>query len=93
MNRRQFIIGSFMAGLLTAVGIKPRDEAKVIRIEEWQENKYFKCHAFSLGTPTTVYFVGQQVTWGDVKVLPGVSGNYASVPFDCPIVMRPAPSC
>lgn len=83
MNRRQFIIGSFMAGVLAAVGIKPRPEALIY----FKPGDYMKTAEFTTEGLHTVYYVGQSVSCPDVNRLK-IEGD-----VELTIVMRPAPSC
>ena len=91
MNRRQFIIGSFMAGVLAAVGIKPKPEELIY----FKSGDYMKTAEFKLEGPQTQFYVFNQAHTRDEqdRVVDWITCG-ASNPCPLPgLVMRPAPSC
>ncbi len=76
MNRRSFLVSSFLLGVMHATGIKP----KLLPVTAWGVEDV-KCQPFVLENPQTVYWNGEPFEFeqGKVYYLPGVSGNYASI--------------
>lgn len=66
MNRRAFLVSSFIMGLNAALGnrIKPLTLLERMKAEGWQENPYFRCEPFKLEGPQTVYWVPEGVELG-----------------------------